>query len=233
LSRTPYRWLDLGAFARHALAGHEVAAIRYFTAKVSGVSDPQSPVRQQTYLHALRTVENLSIHFGSFQRTKDWQRLVGAFPDPGALPPPPSPQVKTKDGQQRIKVHRSNEKGSDVNLASYLLLDTFRKDDLGFDGVAVVTNDSDLVTPITMVRDELKTDVLVLDPQLDPRHADAEAKELKTQRPAIERFGPAPTQRASSPRPCGTCTAPSRSRARGGVKRSATSCSRSSRPPAH
>jgi hypothetical protein len=180
LSRTPYRWLDLGAFARHALTGHEVAAIRYFTAKVSGVSDPQSPVRQQTYLRALRTVENLSIHFGSFQRTKDWQRLVGAFPDPSALPPPPSPQVKTKDGQQRIKVHRSNEKGSDVNLASYLLLDTFRKDNLGFDGVAVVTNDSDLVTPIMMVRDELKTDVLVLDPQLDPRHADAEAKELKT-----------------------------------------------------
>jgi hypothetical protein len=179
LSKTPYRWLDLGAFARHVLSGHEVVGIRYFTAKVSGVSDPQSPIRQQTYLRALRTIENLSTHFGSFQRTKDWQRLVGAFPDTTALPPPPAPQVRVKDGQQRIKVHKSNEKGSDVNLASYLLLDTVRKVDLGFDAVAVVTNDSDLVTPITMVRDELETNVLVLDPQVDRHNAGAEAKELK------------------------------------------------------
>jgi hypothetical protein len=179
LSNTPYRWLDLSSFARHVLSDHEVVAIRYFTAKVSGVSDPQSPIRQQTYLRALRTIENLSIHFGSFQRTKDWQRLVGAFPDTTTLPPPPAPQVRVKNGQQRIKVHKSNEKGSDVNLASFLLLDTVRKADLGFDAVAVVTNDSDLVTPITMVRDELATDVLVLDPQIDPRNAGADAKELK------------------------------------------------------
>jgi hypothetical protein len=46
---------------------------------------------------------------------------------------------------------RPEEKGSDVNLASYLLRDAFMGE---FDCAIVISNDSDLLTPIRMVRSE-------------------------------------------------------------------------------
>lgn len=49
-----------------------------------------------------------------------------------------------------------------VNLAAHLLLDGFRG---AYDCAIVVTGDSDLVTPIRMVRDEWKKPVGVLNPQ--------------------------------------------------------------------
>ena len=47
-----------------------------------------------------------------------------------------------------MKVIKVEEKGSDVNLASHLLLDTFQGN---FDVAAVLSNDSDLVEPIRIV----------------------------------------------------------------------------------
>ena len=46
-------------------------------------------------------------------------------------------------------VHKSEEKGSDVNLASHLLKDAFEKD---CECAVVVSNDSDLLTPIRMAQ---------------------------------------------------------------------------------
>ena len=47
------------------------------------------------------------------------------------------------------RVIKTEEKGSDVNLGTHLLMDAF--DDL-FDVAVVVSNDSDLAEPIRMVR---------------------------------------------------------------------------------
>jgi hypothetical protein len=55
-----------------------------------------------------------------------------------------------------------DEKGSDVNLASHLLMDGFNK---SYDTAIVISNDSDLFTPVKMVRDELKNRVIVANPQ--------------------------------------------------------------------
>lgn len=61
----------------------------------------------------------------------------------------------------RIQVWKTEEKGSDVNLASHLLID-------GRDGIyeqaAVVSNDSDLAWPIEYVRETLGLPVVVLNP---------------------------------------------------------------------
>ena len=46
-------------------------------------------------------------------------------------------------------VDRTEEKGSDVNLASYLLFDAFDQD---FETALVISNDSDLVFPVGEVR---------------------------------------------------------------------------------
>jgi hypothetical protein len=72
---------------------------------------------------------------------------------------------------QYVKVKKTEEKGSDVNLASHLLVDGF----LGKYEVAVVlTNDSDLVAPIQLVRKELKLKVGVIFPSTE-----RQSKELR------------------------------------------------------
>jgi len=48
-------------------------------------------------------------------------------------------------------VQKTEEKGSDVNLASYLLRDAFLKE---CECAVVVSNDSDLLTPIKIAREE-------------------------------------------------------------------------------
>ena len=61
-----------------------------------------------------------------------------------------------------VVVEDTKEKGSDVNLAAHLVADGYR--DL-YDVAVLVTNDSDLVTPIRMVREDLHKKVGILNPQ--------------------------------------------------------------------
>jgi len=142
---TPYRWLNLETFCRQLLPNEDINRIRYFTAHVSGKEDPGAPQRQSTFLRALRTLPLVSIHFGHFLTTKNWAKLW----DPPAV------------GPKRVCVVKREEKGSDVNLASHLLLDGFRKDS---DTVVIVSNDSDLVEPVRIARYELELRVGVINP---------------------------------------------------------------------
>lgn len=130
VKNTPYRWLNLSTLCSLLLPGDNINRIRYFTARVQPrPDDPQSARRQATYLRALQTIPNLSVHYGHFLTNP--VRLPLANPSP--------------DGPRTVEVLRTEEKGSDVNLATYLLVD-------GFDGdyeLAVITsNDSDLLEPI-------------------------------------------------------------------------------------
>lgn len=68
LKNTSYKWLDLKAIFQRILGSqHEIIGIKYFTAIVSGKSDPHKPIRQQVYIRALEsyipeiscTMENL------------------------------------------------------------------------------------------------------------------------------------------------------------------------------
>lgn len=53
-------------------------------------------------------------------------------------------------------------KGSDVNLASYLLVDAFENE---YDVAIVVSNDSDLAEPIRLVKSRLSKRVVLLNPR--------------------------------------------------------------------
>jgi hypothetical protein len=141
---TPYRWLNLAALCRHMLPTDDIQSIKYFTAKVSArPHDPQQPMRQQVYLRALRTLPNVSIIFGHFLTHSCPMMLTGS------LPP------------QKVWVDKTEEKGSDVNLATHLLRDGFK----GLFGTAVlITNDSDLLEPVRIVRQELNLPVGILNP---------------------------------------------------------------------
>ena len=64
-----------------------------------------------------------------------------------------------------VRVHKTEEKGSDVNLACHLLLDAFQN---AFEVAVVVSNDFDLVEPIRIATQELGKVVGLLSPVGNP-----------------------------------------------------------------
>ncbi|MCH8268448.1 MAG: NYN domain-containing protein [Acidobacteria bacterium] len=146
VKNTPYKWLNLAELFRFLLPKHSIQRIKYFTALVrSYPHDPDAPTRQRTYLRALATIPNLSIHYGHFLANPV---SMPAFP----LTNPP----------QKVRVLKVEEKGSDVNLAAHMLWDGFRRD---YECAVVVSNDSDLLEPIRIVRRELGIPVGVINPR--------------------------------------------------------------------
>ena len=147
LRGTPYRWLDPQALCRCLLEpGHALQRIRYFTADIKPTpSDRKKNVRQQLYQRALRTLPETEIHKGRFVQRPRWMPL--AHPIPGIL--------------ERILVDWVEEKGSDVNLATYLVLDAAQRD---FQAAYVLSNDTDLVEPIRLVRQTFSLPVHVVSP---------------------------------------------------------------------
>ncbi len=147
LQGTPYRWLDLGTLCSRLLPNDHVVGIKYFTARVGPRPwNPKKSQAQEIYLRALRTVPNLSIHFGHFLTFEVSARLV-------------KPPSAAKSPFRRV--WKTEEKGSDVNLASHLLIDGFRA---RYDLAAVISNDSDLKEPVEFVRHDLQAPVGILNP---------------------------------------------------------------------
>ena len=143
---TSYKWLDLLKMCALVAPEYPVDKIKYFTARVSGrKSDPDQPNRQQIYLRALRTIPNLEIIYGRFLSRYTFMAL--------SIPIHGLPNI--------VQVIKTDEKGSDVNLATDLLIDAYSK---SYDVALVVTNDSDLASPIKHVRDRLGLTLGILNP---------------------------------------------------------------------
>ena len=68
-------------------------------------------------------------------------------------------------GTGYARVIKTEEKGSDVNLATHLVVDGFKND---FELAVVVSNDSDLLTPIQVVTQDLGKPVGLLNPHKNP-----------------------------------------------------------------
>jgi uncharacterized LabA/DUF88 family protein len=144
LKRTPYKWLDLGALCTTMLPTDRVISINYYTARISArAGNPSGPTGQQIYLRALRTIPKLSITYGHFLTHSVSMRLTGMTPS------------------KRVWVDKTEEKGSDVNLASHLVRDACKQ---AFQTAVIVTNDSDLAEPVRIVRHELNLPIGILNP---------------------------------------------------------------------
>jgi hypothetical protein len=81
MKHSPFKWLDLGALCRRMLPNDTIQSIEYFTATVSArPHDPDMPVRQQIYLRALKTIQNLKIVHGHFLTHSCRMVLTGSNP---------------------------------------------------------------------------------------------------------------------------------------------------------
>ena len=144
---TRYKWLDVGALCQALFPKNQISRIRYFTSRVRATpNDPNKPRRQAVYIRALETIPKLSVHYGRFLSHPRWKPL---------LAPPPN-------GPKMVRIIDTKEKGSDVNLATWLLVDGFTKD---YEAAIVVSNDTDLVEPIKIVQQQLGFPVGVLNPE--------------------------------------------------------------------
>lgn len=155
LRNSPHKWLNLNTLCVAALPSVcDIVAINYYTARVSGQRDPTTPKDQNTYLNALKTLPNVRIHLGNFQVTKKSMFIVQPmeFMPPSATPFP-VPEF--------IRVVKTEEKGSDVNLGVHLVRDAFKG---VFEHAVVVTNDTDLNEPVRIVAEEAKLPITLLTP---------------------------------------------------------------------
>lgn len=144
LKKTPYKWLDVCKLCTLMLPTDTIQSIKFFTANVSArPHDKHLPTRQQIYFRALKTIPNLSVIYGHFLTHSVPMILTGSDP------------IK------RVWVDKTEEKGSDVNLAAHLLHDGFKQ---LFDVAVIVTNDSDLAEPVRMIRQVLNLPVGILNP---------------------------------------------------------------------
>ena len=141
---TPFHWLDVGKMCQLLLPKDRIHKIKYFTALVKArPHDPDQPIRQQLFLRSLRTIPNLEIILGTFLSHE--------------VTMPCSPI-----GSGYAKVIKTEEKGSDVNIATHLLVDGFKND---YELAVIVSNDSDLLMPIQVVTREFGKPIGLLNPQ--------------------------------------------------------------------
>ena len=151
LKDTAYRWLDVRLLSEKLFPDDQINQVSYFTARLIPRPGSQDQAnRQLIYLRALSTLAGLEIRYGAFRpRTK---RRPLAQPIPG-LP-------------RFVEVLDSEEKGTDVNLATDLLVDGFNG---AYEQAVIVSNDSDFASAMKHVRDDLGIRVVLVNP--DPRRA--------------------------------------------------------------
>ena len=145
-----YKWLNIHIMCELLLPNNQIVGMKYFTAKVfSRKSDLLKHIRQQVYLRALKTIPNLEIIYGHYLEHPKWM--------PIANPQPDQPKF--------VQVIKTEEKGSDVNLAVNLLHDGYQGK---YQLATIVTNDSDLLSAIQIVQNNLGLKVGILNPQQHP-----------------------------------------------------------------
>ena len=153
---TPYKWLNLEAFCDLLLPKNKVKRIFYFTAKVDGRDhDLDQPIRQQTYLRALATLGRVHVEYGTFLGSVVRRPLVESDPDRPKrhMEKDGNPVLaRNPDGSPKlVHVLKSEEKGSDVNLAAFLLRDAFTR---ACPCAVIISNDSDLLAPLRIAKQE-------------------------------------------------------------------------------
>lgn len=133
-----YKWLNLELLCDSLFGRNEIVSIKYYTADVSNrPPDNHQGDRQRVYLAALSTLPRVQI-------------IKGHFLGPQVVRMPRCDASGNFLGEM-VTVLKTEEKGSDVNLAVDLLYDCVRD---RYECAIIISNDSDLLAPIRIVRRE-------------------------------------------------------------------------------
>jgi uncharacterized LabA/DUF88 family protein len=121
------KWVDLHLLATNLLKNNQqLVEVKYFTSRVS--NNPEKQKRQSTYIEALEAKE-VKIIYGNYQKGKiECKRCGNTW-------------------------ENYNEKMTDVNIASHMLIDAFQD---RFDMALLISGDSDLVPPIKFIHSLIK-----------------------------------------------------------------------------
>lgn len=121
------KWLNIKLLVCNLLQNNQtLVEIKYFTSRVS--NNPEKQKRQNTYLEALESV-GVNIYYGNYQSDKiECKRCGNIWPT-------------------------YNEKMTDVNIATQILIDAFQDK---YDMAMLISGDSDLVPPIKSVHEIFK-----------------------------------------------------------------------------
>jgi hypothetical protein len=153
LKNSHHKWLDIEKLCNALLPKTPIHRLVYFTARViPRPSDPTQNVRQDAYFRALLTNPKLEIVFGHF--------LSHAVTMPVC-------DAAGKTNGTYAKVLKTEEKGSDVNLATHLLADAALS---RYDQAIVISNDSDLLMPIRFCRTLFGKRIGILNPHKKQSH---------------------------------------------------------------
>lgn len=125
------KWLNVEKLVRSYLtANQELIEIKYFTSRIT--NNPQKQKRQSTYLEAIETTE-VKIIYGLYKAKK----------------------IECENCGHNWKI--SNEKMTDVNIATHIIIDAFHDK---YDTAILISGDSDLVPPIKAVHQNFPNKVV-------------------------------------------------------------------------
>ena len=170
LGKAPgWRWLDVRSLASSVVAAQRnwadasITRIVYCTARIDGAMNPDGQQEQDIYLKALSASGSVDhIEFGKYVTgirtrplavkgvkrgaapvivTSDWPIMIQS-----TLGSP------VKDALFMVSTLHQEEKGTDVNVASHLLLDVMAG---AVDAAVVISNDSDLKLPVHLSRERV------------------------------------------------------------------------------
>ena len=182
LKGTVHKWLDINALFRNILRPeNDIQKIKYFIARISARPDnPNAPQRQDVYLRALDAyIPGLEVTEGHFIQKPMTMRLV-----------------KPMGARKFARVFKTEEKGSDVNLAVQLVNDAWHN---RYDCAVVCSNDGDIAEALRIVKRERHKSVVLVVPG-DPKKRPPSV-ELKRWANATLRITPAMLANSQLPTP--------------------------------
>jgi hypothetical protein len=170
-----WKWLDIRGLAATLAADqwpldqHQVSRVVYCTTRVKPTpSNPDGPLRQETFINALRGSGSVDwVEYGLFvDKVKTRPLAVPNRRGRPILVHPARPvliktlaDVQVPDALFFVSVADREEKGSDVNVATHLLLDVLA-DPRDIDAAIVISNDSDLKVPVAEARKRIPVGVV-------------------------------------------------------------------------
>ena len=127
---------------------HKILSIKYFTAVSVNRNSAQT---QDVYLRTLKTLSDFYIILGKHKKRQAKGKLIEYD----------NQSRKEVVSQKIVKILKFEEKETDVNIASHVVYDSSKKN---INSIILLSNDTDLKTPLKIARYRLKKKVIIITP---------------------------------------------------------------------